>query len=414
MSISKPASLGILACPGGEAFAQGIIPHLRNLYSKKYDRMADLISRKYGIRKEAAIREINLASDIYSTKIQVSEPIDRYVPPGFKIPTSFTRFANGEFKMEILSSIRGMDLFIIQDVENHYPLKLNGSDEGHILSVNDHLMALFVTIDAAHQAGANSITLVLPAFPYSRQHRKKTRESLTASWFSHVCEYMGVSRIITLDIHSREIENSFRTTSLENLHGSYQVLRKLSQLIDLKSEDLVVVSPDTGAVDRNKFYSGNLQRPLAILYKERDYSRVTQSAGKSNIQTVKLLGDVRGKTVFMADDMLGTGGTLIKAIQFLKESGAGKVICGISLPLFNAGAIEHFDKAYADGLFYRIIGTNGVYHDNALLNREWYISASVSHLFARIISRLHHGRSLSALLDNRRMIQRLLSASSEG
>ena len=220
---------------------------------------------------------------------------------------------------------------------------------------------------------------------------------------------MGVNRIITLDIHSREIENSFSRINLENLHASYQIIRELTKLVDLTggTEDIVIVAPDTGAVDRNKFYSAGLQKPLAMIYKERDYSIVTQNAKDTNIKSIKLLGDVHGKVAFLADDMLGTGGTLLKAMEFLKEQGATKVIAAISLPFFTGNAIELFNEAYAKGHFYRIIGTNAVYHEE-LLKCEWYINTDVSGLFANIIARLHHNQSLSNLLDNRNIIEKLV------
>ncbi|MBP5792809.1 MAG: ribose-phosphate pyrophosphokinase, partial [Spirochaetaceae bacterium] len=111
--------------------------------------------------------------------------------------------------------------------------------------------------------------------------------------------------------------------------------------------------------------------------------------------------------VFMADDMLGTGGTLLKAMEFLKEQGATKVIAAISLPFFTGNAIEQFNDAYQKGYFYRIIGTNAVYHEE-LLNCEWYINTNVTVLFANVISRIHHHQSLSNLLDNRSIIDKLV------
>jgi ribose-phosphate pyrophosphokinase len=272
--------------------------------------------------------------------------------------------------------------------------------------VNDHLMTILVTVDAVKQAGADHVTLVAPIYPYSRQHRKKGREGVTAGRIGLLLESLGVNRIITLDIHSREIGNAFNFMRLENLHASYQITRQLAKISEIQKGDFVVVSPDTGAVDRNKFYATAFKKPLALLYKERDYSKVSRDALENNIAEIKLLGDVRDKTVFMADDMLGTGGTLLKAMQFLKEQGAGKVICSISLPLFSGNAIEYFDNAYREGLFYRIIGTNAVYQEE-LLKREWYISVNITKLFAQTISRLHQGQSLSSLLDNREIIEKL-------
>ncbi len=408
MSSSKPERLGIISCPGTEKFSSEVIYYLKKQYVKKYNRFAEKLAEKYSMSIEDVWIAMNLNNDMHSVRVNPRKAVDRYHPPSFELPVKFTRFANGEFKAEIQASVKGMDVFIIQDVENHYPITIGKSTEEHVLSINDHIFILFVTMDAVRQAGASRITLVLPTYPYSRQHKKKGREALTASWFGKTCEFMGASRIITLDIHSREIENSFHKLMLENLHASYQILLKLRDLVDFSDPDLVVVSPDTGAIDRNKFYAGNLKKPLALLYKERDYSRVSKNAGESNITRIRLLGDVDGKVVFMADDMLGTGGTLIEAMKTLKELGARKIICSISLPMFSGNAISYFDEAYAEGLFYRIIGSNAIYHDDELLQKEWFVSAPVSDLFARSISRLYHSRSLSTILDNSNMIQKLM------
>ncbi len=407
MSYLKPNNMGIIACPGGEVFADEIISFLKFTYSRKFEKQVSSLSEIYDIEKTEVVRKINFFLDTEVFKKEKIRDSAGFSSPLLKLPVRFTHFANGEFKAEILKSVRGMDIFVIQDVENRYPLSFCG-DHDKKLSVNDHVMCLFVVIDAALQAGARSVSIVIPTYPFARQHKKKGREALTASWFGRVLEFSGVARIITLDIHSKEIENTFRNLRLENLHASYQIIRKLTELIDLKSEDIVVVSPDTGAVDRNKFYAGNLQSPLAVLYKERDYSRVSRNARENNITNVRLLGSVKGKTVFMADDLLGTGGTLIKAIRFLRDQGANKIICAISLPLFSGDAVRYFDEAFKEGLFFRIIGTNAVYHGEELLKKEWYESVSISNLFARIIAHLHHNRSLSSLLDNRKIIQRLL------
>ncbi len=408
MNYSEPTRLAILACPGGEKFADEVIGHLKHLYHRRFDRKATLLSKRYTLEKDEVIKQINFSNDIITPHINTTGTVQQFRLPNFRIPTRFTCFPNGELKTEILESIRGKDIYIFQDVENHHPVSFNDNKNQRVLSVNDHLMSLFVTVDAAKQAGAERVTLVLPVYPYSRQHKKKGREGLTASRIGKMLEAMGVDRIITLDIHSREIENAFNFMRLENLHASYQIIRQLSRITDLTTEDFVVVSPDTGAVDRNKFYATSLKRPLALLYKERDYSRVTQNALDNNISEIKLLGKVDGKTVFIADDMLGTGGTLLKAMKFLKEQGAKQVICAISLPFFSGDAIDHFEEAYRQGLFHRIIGTNAVYHE-ALLKREWYVNVNVSSLFAQTISRLHHGRSLSSLLDNRGIIEKLLT-----
>ena len=408
MPYSEPMNLAVVACPGGERFADEVITHLKHMYKHRFTLKNDVISKRYELNKDDLVKKINFENDIDAPELYIKGDVTKYRAPSFKIPARFTFFANGEFKTELLESIRGKDVYIFQDIENHEELSLNDGTNKAVLSVNDHVMSMLVTIDAVRQAGAAAITLVVPAYPYSRQHKKKGREGLTASMLGHIYEWLGVSRIITLDIHSREIVNAFSSLNLENLHASYQIIRELSKIVDLtgKTEDLVVVSPDTGAIDRNKFYAVGLKLPLAMIYKERDYSVVTQNAKNTNIKSIKLLGDVHGKAAFLADDMLGTGGTLLKAMAFLKEQGATKVIAAISLPFFTGNAIDLFDEAYRQGLFYRIIGTNAVYHE-ALCKREWYINTSVSGLFANVIMRVHYNQSLSSLLENRTLIEKM-------
>jgi len=255
MPYSEPMNLAVVACPGGERFADEVITHLKHMYKHRFTLKNDVISKRYELNKDDLVKKINFENDIDAPELYIKGDVTKYRAPSFKIPARFTFFANGEFKTELLESIRGKDVYIFQDIENHEELSLNDGTNKAVLSVNDHVMSMLVTIDAVRQAGAAAITLVVPAYPYSRQHKKKGREGLTASMLGHIYEWLGVTRIITLDIHSREIVNAFSSVNLENLHASYQIIRELSKIVDLtgETEDLVVVSPDTGAIDRNKF-----------------------------------------------------------------------------------------------------------------------------------------------------------------
>ena len=407
MSYSDPTQLGIIACPGAEVFANQVIRKLSGIYKHRFERKAQAIAGRYHISPELVMRKINFANDCNTSMLFLPGSTDRYRPPQFKINARHSMFANGEVKTEILESVRGKSVYIFQDIENHQPVSFNDGTVHKVLSVNDHIFNLFVAIDAAMQAGAEEINLVLPIYPYSRQHKKKGREALTAARIGNMIENLGVTRIITLDIHSKEIENAFDRLRVENLHASFQIIDKLMSIVDIAKEDMVVLAPDTGAVDRNKFYANALQKPLALLYKERDYSKISKSAADTNISEMRLLGNVANRIVFMADDMIGTGGTLIKAMRYLRDLGASKVICAVSLPLFSGTAVDDFDAAYKEGLFYRIIGTNAIFH-NELLKKEWYIQSDVTGLFAQVISLLHHNRSVSSLLDNRDVVARLI------
>jgi ribose-phosphate pyrophosphokinase len=412
LKYSNPANLAVIACPGGEVFADEVIAHLKKLYHRKNKKLSEDLAKRYSLDAGKIVEQINFINEIVFSGSHVHSERDKYFVPKFKVPVKFTCFPNGEVKAEIQESVRGKDVYIFQDVENHYPLNFSDGGSGKILSINDHLMTLFVTIDAARQSGAKQITLVTPNYPYARQHKAKGREGLTASRIGKMFEGLGVNTIITLDIHSRDIMNSFSWMRLENLHASYQIIRTISGMDGILNDDFVVVSPDTGAVDRNKFFASALKKPLALLYKERDYSRASKDAEESNISQIRLLGSVRDKTVFMADDMLDTGGTLIKGMRLLKENGARRIICSISLPLFSGNAVSHFEEAYREGLFYKIIGTNAVYQEE-VLKREWYINVNISNLFAQVISRLHQNLSISDLLDNREIINRLLADTRE-
>lgn len=408
MSIIKPHKMGIITGPGSEYLAGKVVKHLRRIYAERYKKVSKNLSARYDLDEEQILKYSSFVDDLQSKKIPYGKYPTEFTCPNLEIPVKYTRFLNGEVKAEIQEPVRGIRTYIIYDVTNSSPIKVAGCEEPMSFSINDHLMFMFTTISALRLAGAESVTLVLPTYPYARQHKKSSREALTAAMFSQICESLGVERIITLDIHCKEIENSFRTVHLENLHASYQILMELGKLIDFSDPDITIVSPDTGAVGRNKFYAQILHRPLAMLYKERDYSVVTTDARHTNIKSINLLGDVHGKTVIMADDMIASGGTLLIAMRTLRELGAKKIICVVSLPFFNGTAIDDFDQANKEGVFDYVIGTNAVYHGDDLLSKKWFIQTDASELFARVLTRLHHGRAISPLLDNRKIVQRLV------
>lgn len=408
MSIIKPHKLGVITGLGSEYLAGKVVKHLRRLYVERYNKLAKTLVSRYDIPEDKILREVSFIDDLGSKKIPSGKCPTEYQCPNLDIAVKYTRFLNGEVKSEILDPVRGLKIYIVYDVTNNSPLKISGYDTPVSFTLNDHIMMLFTLINAVNLAGADGITLVLPTYPYARQHKKSSREALTAAVFGRMCENLGVERIITLDLHCKEIENSFTSLHMENLHASYQILVELKKIVDISDPDITVVSPDTGAVARNKFYAQVLHRPLAMLYKERDYSIVTTGAKNTNIKSISLLGDVQGKTVLIADDMLASGGTMLIAMKHLRTMGAKKIICITSLPFFNGNAVETFDKAHEEGVFDYVIGTNVVYHGEDLLSKSWFIQTDISELFARVISRLHHGRSISPLLDNRKVVQKLV------
>jgi ribose-phosphate pyrophosphokinase len=304
-------------------------------------------------------------------------------------------FKNGEVKSTLLESVRGDDVYVFQDVAN--------TEER---SVNDNLMELFVTLDAVKQASARRIACVIPTFPYARQHKKTGREGLAAAWVTREIERLGVRRIITLDIHSREIQNALDNAVMENLHATLQLVKALLPLVNF--DKLVIVAPDSGAVERAKFFSDSLGSKLAMIYKERDYSKMTTSALDTNITTTKVLGNVEDSDCLLVDDMIDSGGTILRAAEYLRRNGAKRVFIATSLPFFSDPAINDFNEAFNTGVFTRVIGTDAVYKPE-LWKQQWFVRASIDKLLGAVLTRLHEDAPLSELLDCRGAIHQLIS-----
>jgi ribose-phosphate pyrophosphokinase len=290
-------------------------------------------------------------------------------------------FANGEFKTVISENIRGDDVYVFQCLD----------DPSSHRSVNDNLMALVTALHAASQSDAESITAVVPQYPYSRQERKKTREGITARVIANLLEDVGADRVITLDIHAPAIMGFFDRCVLENLHASGVILSYFKKQFPL--DDLVVVAPDVGGADMARYYSNRVGCPLAIVDKQRDYSR------QSVIESMRLVGDVEGRNVLMPDDMVATGGTLINACKHLRERGARRIVLACSLPFFNGKAVEIFDANHKEGLFEAMIGTDAVPRGPEFMQRHpWYHEVSVAGLFAQVVFNINQKLSVSELL----------------
>jgi ribose-phosphate pyrophosphokinase len=165
MNYSNPANLAVLACPGGEVFADEVITCLKKCYYRHFKKAVSGFARRYNMDMEEVIKKVNFINEVNSPSAILPENVLKFHVPRFKVPARFTLFSNGEIKSEILESIRGKDIYIVQDVENHYPLKFNDGTVTKSLSVNDHLMTIFVTVDAVKQAGAERVTLVVPIYP---------------------------------------------------------------------------------------------------------------------------------------------------------------------------------------------------------------------------------------------------------
>jgi len=291
-------------------------------------------------------------------------------------------FPNGEVKTVILDPVRGDDVYVVQCMQD--PLTTR--------STNDNLMALVTALNAAHQADADHITAVLPQFPYARQERKKEREGITAQQVARLIEIAGAQRVLTLDIHAQAISGFFDRATLDDLHASGPIQEFISKTYAL--DNLIVVSPDVGSADRARHYSNRFSTELAIVDKERDYSK------PSTIARVRLVGEVRGKNVLMVDDIVDTAGTIIAGAELLKEKGALDIYLACSLAALNGQAVERLDKAYETGVIKTLIGTDAVYRGEAFMKAHpWYQEVSVAPLIASVLYHINTKKSVSSLLD---------------
>ncbi len=325
----------------------------------------------------------------------------------FIIESECPRFSSGDGKGLIRSSIRGDDLFIVADVGN-YSLRYKMFGHENMMSPDDHFQNIKRLIQAA-SGKAHRISLIMPMLYGSRQHRRSYRESLDCAFALQELQTMGVSNIITFDAHDPRMQNAVPLMGLDNVMPTYQVIKALLRDIPDLSFDrdhFMVISPDEGAMNRNMYYASVLGVNLGMFYKRRDYSRIVN--GRNPIVAHEYLGEsVEGKDIFVADDIISSGESMLDIAVALKEKGAKRIFANATYAIFTNG-VEAFDKAYEDGLLAGVFGTNLTYRRPELLNREWFHEVDCSKYIAYFISALNHDMSISAVIDPHERINTLL------
>ena len=363
----QEALLALIACPGAEELTQLIDQHLINW------------SRSAGVEKDT-----------------------------FIVGCDCPRFQSGDAKGLVKESVRGYDVFLVVDPGN-YSLTYNLFGHENHMSPDDHFANLKRLIQAV--AGrAHRVTVIMPSLYGGRQHRRVSRESLDAAVALQELQAMGVHNIITFDAHDPRLMNAVPLMSFDNVMPTYQVLKTLLRYMpDLRfdKEHFMVISPDEGALSRNMYFSSVLGCNLGMFYKRRDYSRVVN--GRNPIVAHEYLGEsVEGKTVFIADDIIASGESMLEVAHELKQRGAKKIICNATFPLFTGGMAK-FDKAVADGILDAVLGTNLTYRKPELLSRDWYYDVDCSKYTAYFIAAINHDMSVSSICDPILKIENLLS-----
>lgn len=324
------------------------------------------------------------------------------------VDISEIRFSNGEGKVVINESIRGKDVYILCDVGNYSCTYTMYGFENH-KSPDDHLQDVKRALSAI--AGkARRITLIMPLLYASRQHRRKTRESLDCALALQELERLGVKDIITFDAHDPTIQNAIPLISFETLHPSYKIIKALVSHepdLQINSSNMVVISPDTGAMDRALYYAGSLGVDTGLFYKRRDHTKIVD--GKNPIVQHDYLGrDVKGCNVLIVDDMISSGQSIFDIATELKSRGASKIFVAVTFALFTNGK-DTFEEYYQNGLIDRVYATNLTYVPEEIKETEWFREVDMSGFMANVIDTLNYNQSISTLLDSTHLINRLLN-----
>ncbi|MCR5609488.1 MAG: ribose-phosphate pyrophosphokinase [Lachnospiraceae bacterium] len=317
------------------------------------------------------------------------------------------RFGSGEAKGMIRETVRGDDLYILLDITNYSITYTVCGHENH-MSPDDHYQDL-KRIIAAASGKARRITVIMPFLYESRQHKRSSRESLDCALALQELTNMGVDSIITFDAHDPRVQNAIPLKGFETVSPTYQFIKAiLNNVEDFKAKpsNLMVISPDEGGMGRAVYFANVLGVDMGMFYKRRDYTKIVN--GRNPIVAHEFLGsDVKGKDMLIIDDMISSGESMLDVATELKKRGAGRIFMCSTFGLFTNG-LAKFDKAYEDGLIYRVLTTNLVYQTEELLSRPYYINVDMSKYIALLIDSLNHDSSISDLLNPSTRIQNIL------
>ena len=317
------------------------------------------------------------------------------------------RFGTGESKALLHESMRGHDVYLFCDPFNYgVTYKMYGNSVP--MSPDDHYADLKRVI-AAIGGKARRVSVIMPMLYEGRQHKRSARESLDCALMLQELESMGVKNIITFDAHDPRVQNAIPLCGFEDVHPTYQMIKALVRNypdISIDKEDLMIISPDEGAMSRCTYYSSVLGIDIGMFYKRRNYAKIVN--GRNPIEAHEYLGrDLAGKDIIIVDDMIASGDSMIDVAVQLKEKGAKRIFAFAAFGLFTDG-LEKFDKAYEEGIFSRIFTTNLVYRTPELLSKEWYAEVNMCKYVAYIIDTLNHDDTVSTLLNPVKRIHNLL------
>ncbi|MGC2163565.1 MAG: ribose-phosphate pyrophosphokinase [Silvibacterium sp.] len=283
--------------------------------------------------------------------------------------TRMQRFADGEVYFQLLENVRGADVFVVQPTCN---------------PVDQHLVELLIMIDALKRASAGRITVVVPYYGYARQDRKdRPRVAISSKLVADLLTTAGANRALFMDLHAAQIQGFFNIP-VDHMFASPVMV---SYFRELNLPNLTVVSPDAGGVERARFFATKMGAPLAIVDKRRTDMNVTE--------VMHVIGDVKGQTCLIIDDIVDTAGTLVKTVDALLEQGATKVYACASHAVLSGPAIERISNSRLEEL----VVTDSIPLDEEALKLAKIKVRSVSGLLAATIESIHMETSVSSLFN---------------
>lgn len=281
------------------------------------------------------------------------------------------KFSDGEINVELNENVRGQDVFIIQPT---------------CQPTNDNLMELLLMADALHRSSANRITAVVPYFGYARQDRRvrSARVPISAKVVADMMQASGIDRVLTIDLHAEQIQGFFRIP-VDNVYGSVVLVDDVRAQ---NYENLMTVSPDIGGVVRARAFAKQLGTDLAIIDKRR--------VKANEAEVMHLIGEVKGRTCMIVDDMVDTAGTLCKAAEALKAEGASKVVAYATHAVLSGKAIDNITNSVLDSL----VITDTIPLSEAAKNCNKIRQLPLARFLGESIRRVSNEESVSAMFDN--------------
>lgn len=277
-------------------------------------------------------------------------------------------FSDGEIDVHINENVRGHDVFVIQPTST---------------PVNDNIMELLLMVDALKRASAKRITAVMPYYGYARQDRKvQPRVPISAKLIADLITAAGTSRILTMDLHAAQIQGFFNIP-VDNLYASPVLLDYVRQKYSY--ENLVIISPDAGGVERARSFARRLQCSIAIIDKRREAANVSQ--------TMNVIGDVQDSDTIILDDMIDTGGTIVQASAALKDKGAHKVVAACTHAVLSGSSLDKLNESELEEL----IVTNTIPFDSKKEQCKKLTVLSIAPLLGEAIKRIYEESSVSSL-----------------